>query len=161
MLKFASLLALGAFPLALGQYGTPAGGDSSSASAAPSATTSANPNIHTVSVGQGGFIFTPNTTVASVGQQVEFQFFPPNHTVTQSSFENPCQPLNSTSFFSGFMVTQDSPSVRHITTQFYEQYSNLTYSLRLSLSTSQIPIQSGSTALRIFLGTTALSAWLA
>ena len=159
MLKFASLLALGALPLVLGQYGAPA--DSSSASAAPSATTSANPNIHTVSVGQGGFIFTPNTTVASIGQQVEFQFFPPNHTVTQSSFESPCQPLNSTSFFSGFMVTQDSPGVRYITTQFYKQCSNLTYSLRLSLSTSQIPIQSGSTALRLFLGTTALSAWLA
>jgi plastocyanin len=115
MLKFASLLALGAFPLALGQYGAPAGGDSSSASAAPSATASANPNIHTVSVGQGGFVFTPNTTVASVGQQIEFQFFPPNHTVTQSSFENPCQPLNSTSFFSGFMVTQDSPGPQTFT----------------------------------------------
>ncbi|OCL09937.1 Cupredoxin [Glonium stellatum] len=115
MLKVTVLLALGGFPLVLGQYGAPAGGGSSSASATPSATASANPNIHTVSVGQDGFVFTPNTTVASVGQQVEFQFFPPNHTVTQSSFENPCQPLSSTSFFSGFMVTQDSPGPQTFT----------------------------------------------
>jgi hypothetical protein len=32
-----------------------------------------------------------------------------NHSVIQSSFANPCHPLNS-GFFSGFVPTKDSPS---------------------------------------------------
>lgn len=33
-----------------------------------------------------------------------------NHTVTQSSFKDPCHPLSSGGFFSGFVPTKDSPS---------------------------------------------------
>lgn len=33
-----------------------------------------------------------------------------NHTVTQSSFKDPCHPLSSGGFFSGFVPTMDSPS---------------------------------------------------
>ncbi|OCK81858.1 Cupredoxin, partial [Lepidopterella palustris CBS 459.81] len=80
-----------------------------------SATSSAASSIHTVTVGKSGFVFSPDTITASVGEQVQFQFFPPNHTVTQSSFETPCQPLNSTSFFSGFMATSSSPGPQTFT----------------------------------------------
>jgi hypothetical protein len=38
---------------------------------------------------------------------VQFQFAPANHTVTQSTFDQPCQPIslhtNTTGFYSGFM----------------------------------------------------------
>ncbi|KAH9989073.1 Cupredoxin, partial [Russula compacta] len=37
--------------------------------------------------------FSPNQVNASVGDTVEFIFMPKNHTVTQSSFAAPCQPM--------------------------------------------------------------------
>ena len=63
-----------------------------------------------VTVGAGGVLqYSPNNLVAAVGTAVEFDFFPKNHTVTQSSFANPCHPLSG-GFFSGFVPTKDSPS---------------------------------------------------
>jgi plastocyanin len=46
--------------------------------------------------------FTPNSIKASVGDVVEFTFFPKNHTVAQSSFGSPCSPLAG-GFFSGYV----------------------------------------------------------
>lgn len=40
---------------------------------------------------------------------VEFSFFPKQHTVTQSSFDKPCVPLDG-GFSSGFIPTEQSPS---------------------------------------------------
>ncbi|KUJ19549.1 Cupredoxin [Mollisia scopiformis] len=57
-----------------------------------------------VSVGENGLTFTPNDITATVGQSVEFSFFPKNHSVTQSSFAEPCHPLAG-GFFSTFMPT--------------------------------------------------------
>ncbi|TVY89662.1 putative GPI-anchored cupredoxin [Lachnellula willkommii] len=57
-----------------------------------------------VSVGQNGLTYTPNDITANVGDSVEFDFFPKNHTVTQSSFADPCHPLAG-GFFSGFVPT--------------------------------------------------------
>lgn len=63
-----------------------------------------------VTVGADGVLqYNPNNIVAEVGTEVEFDFFPKNHTVTQSSFANPCHPL-ANGFFSGFIPTTDSPS---------------------------------------------------
>jgi plastocyanin len=63
-----------------------------------------------VTVGADGVLqYNPNNLVAEVGTEVEFDFFPKNHTVTQSSFANPCHPL-ANGFFSGFIPTKDSPS---------------------------------------------------
>jgi len=114
MLVSTALLALGALPYAYAnaQYGSP---NDASSSAAPSATVAASPSIHTVAVGQNGLTFTPNVTKAAVGELVEFQFYPPNHTVTQSSFESPCEPLSASSFFSGFMVTSSTPDKQTFT----------------------------------------------
>jgi plastocyanin len=63
-----------------------------------------------VTVGDGGVLqYSPNSLAVAVGTAVEFDFFPKNHTVTQSSFANPCHPLEG-GFFSGFVPTKNSPS---------------------------------------------------
>lgn len=65
--------------------------------------------IHDVFVGGVGKLqFQPETVSAAVGDVIRFTFGAKNHTVTQSSFANPCSPLTDDSgkqvgFFSGFM----------------------------------------------------------
>ncbi|KAG9045723.1 hypothetical protein FS837_005771 [Tulasnella sp. UAMH 9824] len=48
---------------------------------------------HNVVVGGSGLTFTPNQVVAAVGDVVTFEFHPKNHTLTQSTFANPCSPM--------------------------------------------------------------------
>jgi plastocyanin len=65
--------------------------------------------VHVVKVGNanGTLAFSPNSITAAVGEMVQFQFAPANHTVTQSTFDQPCQPIalnsNVTGIYSGFM----------------------------------------------------------
>ncbi|KAI0342532.1 Cupredoxin [Trametopsis cervina] len=55
-----------------------------------------------VTVGANGQLaYNPPTSEAKVGDVVEFSFFPKNHTITQSSFDQPCKPLAG-GFDSGF-----------------------------------------------------------
>ncbi|KAF7290339.1 hypothetical protein HMN09_01291900 [Mycena chlorophos] len=74
----------------------------------PQPTYAASPVDHVITVGEDGLTFTPANISASIGDTVTFQFHPKNHTVTQSSFSNPCVPLAKTSttgqvgFNSGF-----------------------------------------------------------
>ncbi|KAK7517865.1 uncharacterized protein IWZ02DRAFT_374296 [Phyllosticta citriasiana] len=50
--------------------------------------------------------FFPDSVQAPVGSFVQFQFHPNNHSVVESTFDAPCQPINSKdAFFSGFMPT--------------------------------------------------------
>jgi len=78
----------------------------STASSTPSSSTSQD---HRVIVGGTSLIFQPPNITAQPGDTVTFEFRQKNHTVTQSSFANPCQLLSSTStsgqagFDSGFM----------------------------------------------------------
>ncbi|KAF1947538.1 Cupredoxin [Clathrospora elynae] len=73
-------------------------------------------NTHVVQVGgsNGSLTFLPNNVVAQPGDLVQFQFHPKNHSVVQSTFDNPCVPIqnimaNKTdAFFSGFMPTNVS-----------------------------------------------------
>ncbi|KAK7064117.1 hypothetical protein R3P38DRAFT_3382780 [Favolaschia claudopus] len=52
--------------------------------------------VHTVVVGgTGKLFFTPDHIMAAPRDQVVFQFQQKNHTVTQSSFADPCRPLNA------------------------------------------------------------------
>lgn len=74
-------------------------------SAASTTTVSASSSIHTVDVGEGGFTFNPDTLTVSPGGKVEFHFYPQNHSVAQASFDNPCHPMNTSSFSSGFVST--------------------------------------------------------
>ncbi|MBE3046166.1 cupredoxin domain-containing protein [Candidatus Bathyarchaeota archaeon] len=45
--------------------------------------------------GTAGTIFSPEKVTAPVGSMVQFQFMGGNHTVTQSSFAEPCAPLSA------------------------------------------------------------------
>jgi plastocyanin len=50
-----------------------------------------------------GLNFEPENVVAEIGDYVEFHFLPKNHSIVQSTFEKPCEPLGGTeSVFSGF-----------------------------------------------------------
>jgi plastocyanin len=61
---------------------------------AVAAATSASAANFQVTVGaQSVLSFVPNTVTAQPGDTVQFVFSPKNHTVTQSSFAAPCQPL--------------------------------------------------------------------
>lgn len=60
------------------------------------------------STGQVATVYTPNQVTAQAGDIIEFQFRAKNHTVTQSSFANPCTQqfntaTNSAGVDSGFM----------------------------------------------------------
>jgi len=66
--------------------------------------------VHVVKVGNanGTLAYSPNSIAAAVGDMVQFQFAPANHTVTQSTFDQPCQPIAMNSpgtegIYSGFM----------------------------------------------------------
>ena len=86
-------------PLALAQDG---GGSASTTS-----TTSSTPSVQTVTVGDDNKLaFSPDSITADVGSTIEFQFYPPIHSVTQSSFDSPCVPFtNGTGFWSGPITT--------------------------------------------------------
>ncbi|KAF2734067.1 hypothetical protein EJ04DRAFT_396162, partial [Polyplosphaeria fusca] len=62
-----------------------------------------------VAVGKDGLRFTPDTVDAPVGAEISFQFFPKNHSVVQSNFENPCNPIEN-AIFSGFVPVQNGTS---------------------------------------------------
>lgn len=79
---------------------------------------------HRVVAGRAGqLIFDPDNVVANVGDIVEWQFLPKNHSVAQSSFAAPCVPDADVpvSFFSGFQPTAanqvEAPNVFQIVVQ--------------------------------------------
>ncbi|KAK3077185.1 hypothetical protein LTS18_010992 [Coniosporium uncinatum] len=70
--------------------------------------------VHVIKAGNqaGGLVFEPNSVTANVGDMVQFQFYPKNHSVAQSNFANPCMPIQmsdaaaaANAFYSGFMPT--------------------------------------------------------
>jgi plastocyanin len=72
--------------------------------------------MHVVTVGLNGTLtFSPDTVTAAVGDMVQFQFVAGNHTATQSTFANPCQPIaahsNVTGFHSGFQPAAASKAM--------------------------------------------------
>ncbi|ODQ54803.1 Cupredoxin [Saitoella complicata NRRL Y-17804] len=67
---------------------------------------------HVVEVGKGGLTFNPPQLQAAVGDMVQFQFWPKNHSVAQAAFANPCAPIPAAAgvaqFWSGFMPVSNS-----------------------------------------------------
>ncbi|KAJ6445476.1 extracellular serine-rich protein [Purpureocillium lavendulum] len=63
-----------------------------------------------VDVGLNGLSFSPNNVTELVGTVVQFGFNPKNHSVVQSSFDKPCQPLAGSGFSSGFIPTSSPNS---------------------------------------------------
>ncbi|THV54154.1 hypothetical protein BGAL_0033g00260 [Botrytis galanthina] len=77
---------------------------------APSA---ADAKVHTVVVGSSNtslLLFTPQEITAKPGDMVEFQFHERNHTVTQSAFDSPCQPMTN-AINSGFIPAAANQSM--------------------------------------------------
>ncbi|KAJ7885757.1 hypothetical protein B0H14DRAFT_3082258 [Mycena olivaceomarginata] len=72
------------------------------------------PVNHIIQVGIDGLNYTQPNITAAIGDTVTFEFHPKNHTVTQSSFLEPCKPLAETSitgqvgFKSGFQFVDPS-----------------------------------------------------
>ncbi|KAJ5368868.1 uncharacterized protein N7496_008628 [Penicillium cataractarum] len=103
-------------PLIHAQYGNQAKSSATTAASSTTSTTSAASGIHTVDVGEDGLTFNPDSLTVSPGDKVEFHFYPPDHSVVQASFDNPCQPISSGGFFSGFFQTsQESKTVFTVT----------------------------------------------
>lgn len=100
-------LLLSLFACALAQYGGGSAGSSTTSAVSATATSSSSPGVQTVTVGDNNALaFSPDTITAAVGSSIEFVFFPPIHSVTQSTFESPCAPLaNGTGFWSGAFTT--------------------------------------------------------
>lgn len=66
--------------------------------------------VQIVAAGANGQLsFSPSTLSAPVGSQVEFQFYPHNHSVASSTFGNPCQPDGR--YFSGYMPVTNGTGV--------------------------------------------------
>jgi len=64
--------------------------------------------VHQVTVGESGALaYNPTEIFAAAGDQLQFIFYPVNHTVTQSSASSPCQPLAG-GFYSGFIPTNST-----------------------------------------------------
>lgn len=87
-------------------------------SASPTAVASTD---HKVTVGgPNKLIFDPATVTAQIGDTITFVFQQKNHTVTQSTFANPCQSLRETStngqvgFDSGLYVVSDTWNLKSI-----------------------------------------------
>lgn len=81
--------------------------DSSSTTSASATGTTGVPATSTydVKVGADGLKFDPESLTASPGDLVNFHFFASNHSVAQSSFDKPCQPLDGDKgIFSGFFT---------------------------------------------------------
>jgi len=100
--------------VALAQYGAAGGSSSTStkaAAAVASSTSSASGSAQTVVVGKGGFTFSPDSVVATPGQQVVFMFAGGFHSATQGAFDTPCQPLSGTTGInSGFVDARTAPA---------------------------------------------------
>ncbi|KAA8896109.1 Cupredoxin [Sphaerosporella brunnea] len=76
----------------------------SATSSAAATATSGAVTIVKVSDANGDLAFSPSEIKAEVGSWIEFRYWPRNHSVVQSSFDKPCQPLSGAStIWSGFM----------------------------------------------------------
>jgi plastocyanin len=81
---------------------------------------SAQTKMHVVSVSGNGNTFSPDSIQAAVGEMIQFQFRAGNHSVVQSNFDNPCEPIgmhgNVTGFFSGYQDVAASEAMDMIPT---------------------------------------------
>ncbi|KAI0890305.1 uncharacterized protein GGS22DRAFT_11679 [Annulohypoxylon maeteangense] len=57
----------------------------------------------------GNLVFNPNNVTELVGTVFEFSYNPQNHSIVQSSFDKPCQPLTN-GFAAPFVPTMQTPS---------------------------------------------------
>jgi hypothetical protein len=66
-----------------------------------------------IDVGQGGFVFSPDTITAAAGDVLDFHFVAPSiHAVVAGDLANPCKPAATGGFFSGFLPVSGGVSTR-------------------------------------------------
>jgi plastocyanin len=90
---------------------------SSPSTNSPSSDGTVTTHVIKVSNKNGDLKFEPNNLQAEAGHVVQFQFWPKNHSVVQSTFDQPCVPINNVNssiagFFSGFMPIQADATTR-------------------------------------------------
>ncbi|KAL8939808.1 MAG: hypothetical protein Q9216_003159, partial [Gyalolechia sp. 2 TL-2023] len=90
----------------------------SPAASAGTATPSGQVMVHVVKVSnkQGELKFEPNNLQAAAGSMVQFHFYPKSHSVAQSTFDQPCEPIKNNmpeanGFFSGFMPVEPNAAM--------------------------------------------------
>ncbi|KAF1834891.1 Cupredoxin, partial [Decorospora gaudefroyi] len=67
-----------------------------------------------VSDKQGSLLFKPDSLTAAEGDTVTFHFWPKNHSVAQSTFDSPCEPMQG-GFWSGYVPTASTESLANTT----------------------------------------------
>ncbi|RMZ78377.1 hypothetical protein DV738_g3943, partial [Chaetothyriales sp. CBS 135597] len=65
--------------------------------------------VVSVSDANGSLKYFPNSVQAPVGSIVQFQFHPKNHTITESTFAAPCQPIAQTN---ASLITATRPGIK-------------------------------------------------
>ncbi|THH00941.1 hypothetical protein EW026_g1652, partial [Hermanssonia centrifuga] len=87
-----------------------------SATSVPGLAAGLPPSFHLVSVGDANTkpVFDPPVVNAVSGDTILFGFGSGNHTVTQSSFTDPCTTLPSPSFDSGFVTATVNEAAQQI-----------------------------------------------
>jgi plastocyanin len=64
-----------------------------------------------IDVGKSGLAFSPSEITAAVGDVLEFHFYAKNHSVARGDFANPCHPVTTGGFFSGYMTIASGEGV--------------------------------------------------
>lgn len=88
--------------------------DSSSSSSSTSASTTSTATTgipatytHDIKIGANGLSIEPDTLIASPGDLLNFHFYASNHSIAQSSYDKPCEPLDGgNGIYSGFFAGQ-------------------------------------------------------
>ncbi|KAI4176803.1 MAG: hypothetical protein LQ346_007788 [Caloplaca aetnensis] len=96
---------------------------SSPAASAGTATPSGMIPLQVVKVSnkEGTLKFYPDSFDMAAGSMVQFQFYPKNHSVVRSTFDQPCQPIKNNNasavdLFSGFMPVKPTDTMRPVYT---------------------------------------------
>ena len=106
-IKIAATICLSSFAGLLGAA-LPTASTTDTSTKTPTRTNHLTAVTHSVVAGRGGLKFDPDNVVAEVGDVIEWHFLRVNHSVVQSSFSKPCEPLvddvshEQTGFFAGF-----------------------------------------------------------
>ncbi|OAL42633.1 hypothetical protein IQ07DRAFT_593668 [Pyrenochaeta sp. DS3sAY3a] len=102
------------------------------AAAAPANQIRSTGVIHRIFAGSttanGGLHFDPENVFAEPGDLIEFHFLPKNHSITQSSFDKPCEPLEGGhGIFSGFNFRTAAGEAPNVFTFMVQNWAPIWY----------------------------------
>jgi plastocyanin len=85
---------------------------------------SASAVSHQVAVGESGLVYTPNTTIAAVGDKVVFSFYPRAHNVVQGPYDTPCKSNSTSAIYSGFIPSSAGVAVCFLLTYSFPVHTD-------------------------------------